>query len=137
VHIEADGRDAEELLKKGSHVENVQKLHGYRRTLIYRPLAPVRAPLEAETHTAAGAQPPNGPAASGGVVEKEKGGEEYVLVIHEFESSVEESGALEGVEKDLKAVAQKEEELRVVVRAFQLVSFEGFGGKTRTPERLG
>ena len=56
----------------------------------------------------------------------------YLVMIHEFDA---EPGHLESVRKEMSEIGSSVD-LALQIRAFKLLSQEGFGGECRVPERL-
>ncbi|KAK3067327.1 hypothetical protein LTR53_015873, partial [Teratosphaeriaceae sp. CCFEE 6253] len=110
-------------------VQAASGLEGYMLSLIYRPVASrakdAHLPLRPEANGG------DGIALDGNGTLQE---EPYLIVIHAHECAVQDKG----VETLVRAFEERRGSRDVVcsVRAYELVSSEGFDGVCRTPERL-
>ncbi|KAK3671621.1 hypothetical protein LTR78_008544 [Recurvomyces mirabilis] len=100
------------------------KIHGYRRTLLYKPLA---------THVPPGDV--NGNGVVNGVTTDATAPENtgpFMIMIHEYNSTVDVQGlaTLSGV------LEGSNDGISIAIRPFELLESEGYGGKVRKPERL-
>lgn len=117
IHCKITGSNVESWLRH-EHVNAASQLDGYRRSLLYRPVPASTSPHEV----------------NGTATELPSMAEPYVILLHEFEAAGHGKG-LEKVKEAMEAI-EGSKGFSFSLRAFGLVSSEGFGGNVRTPERL-
>ncbi|KAK5121616.1 hypothetical protein LTR85_004788 [Meristemomyces frigidus] len=123
VHVKIVGMGVESRLRQ-QHYDAASQLNGYRRTVVLRPVRLDQA--NGETNGEVNGE--SGEPAPKIVVEP------CMILLHGFDATGHGRG-LERIKEAMEAT-EGSAELNFSLRAYELIDSEGFGGRSRTPERL-